>query len=518
MVACPRMNRQGQKFPRDRNPTKEYGITFSTFHNSYTGKLSVIKPSDANYASYSSSYNLRLKYKPVVIVVAASNQHVSDAVLCASKYNLKVQPRSGGHSYGSYGTGGKDGAVMIDLQKFQSVSLDSKTNIATFGAGLRLGNLELALRPTGRALPHGTCANVGAGGHFTIGGDGFTTRAYGLAIDSLVAMDVVLANGSLVHATATEYKDVFFAMKGAGASFGIATTFYAQTFAYPKALTGIYLTWPGLIDNTERSVSALKHIQNYANNASSGLDRYFQFDVTLDAFGTFNLKGIYQGPTVLPELLRGLPPPGAGDSDSPTAIKEYAWTDALTDANYGSSIAYPKPGDAGYAPAPDHDTFYTKSITIPAPGLPDQAFRNLVVWAQAHAAGRGPAVPWYATLSLQGGHDNQIFLDSKSGGSAFWRRDTTWVMENSGFTDGPDQAFPVPAGIDMVNDLNAQVTGALGAGGYGAYQGYVDTELSAEQAGRLYYGDVLFERLKVLKKGIDPGNLFSNPQSIPVGN
>lgn len=173
-------------------------------------KLSVIKPSDTNYASYSSPYNLRLQFKPAVIVVAANNQHVSDAVLCASKYNLKVQPRSGGHSYGSYGTGGKDGAVMIDLQKFQSVSLDKSTNIATFGAGLRLGNLELALQPTGRALPHGTCANVGAGGHFTIGGDGFTTRAYGLAIDSLVGMDVVLANGSIVHATSTDYKDVFF--------------------------------------------------------------------------------------------------------------------------------------------------------------------------------------------------------------------------------------------------------------------------------------------------------------------
>lgn len=173
-------------------------------------KLSIIKPSDTKYADYSSTYQLRLKYKPAAIVVAATNQHVSDAVLCASQYNLKVQPRSGGHSYGSYATGGKDGAVMIDLQKFQSVSLDKTTDIATFGAGLRLGNLELALQSTGRALPHGTCANVGAGGHFTIGGDGFTTRAYGLAIDSLVGMDVVLANGSLVHATSTEYKDVFF--------------------------------------------------------------------------------------------------------------------------------------------------------------------------------------------------------------------------------------------------------------------------------------------------------------------
>jgi FAD/FMN-containing dehydrogenase len=173
-------------------------------------QLTVIKPSDTQFASYSSTYNLRLQYKPAAIVVASTNQHVSDAVLCASQYKLKVQARSGGHSYGSYSTGGKNGAVMIDLQKFQAVSLDKNTNIATFGAGLRLGNLETALQPSGRALPHGTCANVGAGGHFTIGGDGFTTRAYGLAIDSLVGMDVILANGSVVHATSTEYKDVFF--------------------------------------------------------------------------------------------------------------------------------------------------------------------------------------------------------------------------------------------------------------------------------------------------------------------
>ncbi|KKY39098.1 putative glucooligosaccharide oxidase [Diaporthe ampelina] len=338
-------------------------------------------------------------------IVAATNQHVSDAVLCASQYNLKVQPRSGGHSYGSYGTGGKDGVMVIDLQRFQSVSLDYETNVATFGPGLRLGNLKLELRPTGRALPHGTCANVGAGGHFAIGGDGFTTRAYGLAIDSLLGVDVVLANGSVVHATSTEYKDVF----PAGSSFGIATTFYAQTYAYPKTLTGIYLTWPGLPGNTEQSM----------------------------------LKGIYLGPvktfnkTVLPELLRGLLSPGAGDSDSPTYVKD--------------AIAYPKPGGSGYAPAPDHDNFYTKSITVPAPEPPATAIRNLV--------------------ALQGDVDNQVLLDSKSGLSAFWRRDTTWVMENSVFTSGPDEVFPVPAGIGLVSDLNRQVTGVLGAGNYGAYQG-----------------------------------------------
>lgn len=129
----------------------------------------ILTPSDAYYANYSSPYNLRLHYHPLVIVLAATSKHVSDSVLCAAKYNLKVQAKSGGHSYASYSTGGRDGSVIIDLQKFQNVTFNTTSKIATFGPGVRLGNLELALNPYGRALPHGTCTGVGAGGHFTTG-------------------------------------------------------------------------------------------------------------------------------------------------------------------------------------------------------------------------------------------------------------------------------------------------------------------------------------------------------------
>lgn len=310
-------------------------------------------------------------------------------------------------------------------------------------------------------------------------------------------------------------------MRGAGPSFGIATTFYGQTFAHPKVLTGIYLTWPGLGASSIRSLAALTHIQNFANNASSGLDRNLQFDVSIDSTGVFNLKGVYLGPvatfntTILPELIRGLPPSAAGDGSSPAFIKEYGWTDALMDANYGGKIQYPKPGDPDFVPTPDHDNYYTKSLIVPA--LPDKALKNLANWAQAHTASKKPVVQWYFTLSLQGGYDNQIFLESKQAGAAFWRRNSTWVMENSGYPDDVSDPFPAPAGIKLVNDLNAQVTDVLGKGGYGAYQGYVDSELSAEEAGKQYYGDTLFAKLKVLKKRLDPGNVFSNPQSIPVG-
>lgn len=173
-----------------------------------TKTIPLVAPSDKQYANLSASYNLRIQNKPAVVVFPEGIQHISDAILCATKYKLKVQARSGGHSYASYSTA--TGELIIDTQNFQNVSVDKKSYIATFGAGVRLGNLELALRPYGRALPHGTDSRVGAGGHFTMGGDGFTTRTWGLAIDSLVGMDVVLANGSLVHATAKSYSDVFF--------------------------------------------------------------------------------------------------------------------------------------------------------------------------------------------------------------------------------------------------------------------------------------------------------------------
>lgn len=315
-------------------------------------------------------------------------------------------------------------------------------------------------------------------------------------------------------------------MKGAGPSFGIATTFYAQTHPIPPVLTGLYLTWPNIGRSAALSHAALAHFQAFANNASSGVDRKLQFDVTLDSSGEFNLKGAYLGPvavfnaTVLPELLRGIPASAAGDRDSPAFIKEYNWTEALMDHNYGLPLATPKPGHGGqrFVPATDHDNFYLKSVRVPAPGVPDRALRNVFDWAQANFDDKhpGPAVKWYMTFGLQGGVDSQVFAPQKQGESAFWRREATWIVENAGYVEHVDGAFPA-AGIQLVKGMYSRVTSELKQGDFGQYIGYVDPELSAEEAGRLYYGHVLFEKLKGLKAKIDPGNLFANPQSIPVG-
>ena len=125
-----------------------------------------------------------------------------------------------------------DGSIVIDLSNFKQISVDSNTYIATIGPGNRLGDIALGLNNEGRALPHGSCPYVGVGGHigrainqyiklvyFYLfiysfmkghGGFGITSRKWGLALDTVVGLDVVLANGTIAKVSQDNYPDLFF--------------------------------------------------------------------------------------------------------------------------------------------------------------------------------------------------------------------------------------------------------------------------------------------------------------------
>lgn len=164
----------------------------------------------ANWTEFVTSYNIRLQYEPAVIIIPETTQQVSDAVVCASQNGIKVQAKSGGHSYASTSSGGKDGSMVVDLQRFHNVTLDETNGIASVGVGARLGNMALTLNEKGRALAHGTCAGVGVGGHFSLGGYGYTSRAWGMALDQIVGLDVVAADGEILHASAEENADLYY--------------------------------------------------------------------------------------------------------------------------------------------------------------------------------------------------------------------------------------------------------------------------------------------------------------------
>lgn len=153
-------------------------------------------------------YNLAVDVSPAAVVRPSSSEEVAAVVRCAAESGVKVQARSGGHSYANFGMG--DGAVAVDLVGLQQYSMDETTWHATVGAGMTLGDVDAELHKTGRAFAHGVCPGVGIGGHATIGGLGPMSRMWGAALDHVVEVEVVTANGTIVRASDEQNSDLFF--------------------------------------------------------------------------------------------------------------------------------------------------------------------------------------------------------------------------------------------------------------------------------------------------------------------
>lgn len=172
----------------------------------------------------------------------------------------QVVARSGGHSYIANGLGGKNGAVVVDLKNFTSITVNPGTFYAVVGAGNRLGKVASTLSAQGRALPHGTCPYVGIGGHATYGGFGFASRMWGLTLDNIVSAKVVLANGTIVTTSSTQHQDLFWAVRGSASSFGIVTSFTFKT--YPQPAHGYTFSYQFHLDSAEAS-NALLSFQDF---------------------------------------------------------------------------------------------------------------------------------------------------------------------------------------------------------------------------------------------------------------
>ncbi|KAL9942301.1 hypothetical protein ACHAQF_009075 [Verticillium nonalfalfae] len=225
-------------------------------------------PSDILYQiKWVDRYNLDINLEPAAVTRPESTGDVAAFVKCASENNVKVQARSGGHSYANHGLGGEDGALVIDLENFQHFSMNPDDWQATIGAGHKLHDVTEKLHDNGgRAISHGTCPGVGLGGHATIGGLGPSSRMWGSCLDHVVEVEVVTADGKIQRASEDENSDLFFALKGAGASFGIITEFvmrtnqepgdvveytFSLTFSRHRDLSPVFEAWQNLISDPD---------------------------------------------------------------------------------------------------------------------------------------------------------------------------------------------------------------------------------------------------------------------------
>ena len=182
-----------------------------------------VEPGDPGFHRVRSTY-MRAG-SPGVVLRPRNPAEVVDALAYARRHpDVPLGIRSGGH--GISGRSTNDGGIVIDLSRMNAIDiLDKSTRRIRVDAGARWTDVASALAPHGWALTSGDYGGVGVGGLATAGGVGWFAREHGLTIDHLLAVDIVLADGSIVRSSDDENADLFWAIRGAGANFGIVVSF-----------------------------------------------------------------------------------------------------------------------------------------------------------------------------------------------------------------------------------------------------------------------------------------------------
>jgi len=195
-------------------------------------------PGEPDYDEARTIWNEMIDRKPGLIVQCRGAADVALATKFARDRNLLVSIKAGGHNIA--GKAVCDGGLMIDLSRMTSVHVDPQRALARVEAGALLGDVDKETQAHGLAVPVGINSTTGTAGLTLGGGFGWTSRKFGLTIDSLIGADVVTADGQFLHASETENADLFWALRGGGGNFGIVTSFEFKLHRVgPDVLTGL---------------------------------------------------------------------------------------------------------------------------------------------------------------------------------------------------------------------------------------------------------------------------------------
>lgn len=210
----------------------------------------VVRPDDPGYAEASLGWDELFVHYPLVIVYAQETQDVVNALTWARQHNVALRVRSGGHSL--EGWSNVDNGLVIDVSELKSVHIDTVTRIAKVGAGLSQSEAVTALAKKGLAVTTGTEGTVGLSGATLGGGFGFLVRYLGMACDSLVGAEIVVAAGDdcakVIHADLKDHEDLLWALRGAGnGNFGIVTSLTYKASPL-KSVAYVQATWDGIKD------------------------------------------------------------------------------------------------------------------------------------------------------------------------------------------------------------------------------------------------------------------------------
>ena len=198
----------------------------------------VLLPDSADYDEVRQIWNAMIDRRPALIARARSPEDVVRAVKFARKHDLIVSVRGGGHNIA--GNAVCDGGLMIDLSLMKRVKVDPSARRAEVEPGCTLADFDAAAQAHGLATPLGINSTTGVAGLTLGGGFGWLSRKYGMTVDNLLAVEMVMADGSQLRASTSENEDLFWGVRGGGGNFGIVTSFEFQLHPVgPQVLSGL---------------------------------------------------------------------------------------------------------------------------------------------------------------------------------------------------------------------------------------------------------------------------------------
>jgi FAD/FMN-containing dehydrogenase len=227
----------------------------------------LILPSDPDYESVRAVYNGMIDKRPAMIARCADVADVIAAVTFARKHDLLLAIRGGGHHGAGLGT--CDAGLVIDLSQMKGIRVDPESRSVRVEGGCTWGEVDHATHAFGMATPSGFISTTGVGGLTLGGGLGYLTRKYGLTIDNLLAVDIVLADGSFVTANADQHADLFWAVRGGGGNFGVVTSFLFRLHPVSTVVGGPTL-WP-----IDQAAEVMRWYRDFITEAPEDLNGWF---------------------------------------------------------------------------------------------------------------------------------------------------------------------------------------------------------------------------------------------------
>jgi FAD/FMN-containing dehydrogenase len=447
----------------------------SRFREPFRGEL--VEPNDPGYDRARVVWNGTIDRRPAIVARCTGVDDVASAIRFAREQDLVIAVRAGGHSVGGFST--CDDGLLLDLSGFHGVEIDAEAGVARVDGGALLRELDAAAQEFGLVCPVGNVSHTGVAGLTLGGGMGRLQRRYGYTIDNLLAVDLVTAEGESIRVSEEENPDLFWGIRGAGANFGVVTSFEFRL--HPM---GTMVTQGFILYAPDRAHEVAEAFLRCASSAPRELMPTMLFGIVgpddpwPDLVGrpVALLQAVHSGSDEAAERdLRALrlKDPLAGDFER----KSYLSVQALAD----DVLAWGK-------------RFYMKG------GFVDTITPELVDLCMDHMA-RAPGECSIGFWS-QGG----AIADVPPEATAFAGRDASfWVGVESFWDDGSRDEAMVEWGRTTWDALDP-----FTAAGH-----YVNDVIeTGDDVVRSIYGARAYERLVGLKRTYDPANVFRRNQNI----